>query len=773
MASINFTGLITGIDTDKILEGLLAIQKRRVETLSARKDEVTIRQAALNEVANRLRALQDSLFSLARSQNSVFDGRKVQVNFPDLVTATATSQAAPGVYSFQVLSTARPHQIASQGYDSPDSLITTGTLQIQVGNSNPVSITIDSTNNTLQGLANAINAANANVTATVIHDGSSTQPYRLLLSAKNAGAANTIRITNNLGSDTGSTTKPVFDSTYIGNAFAATSNTGTSVASTNRGAGAYTGSVSKSYTLTVISGGTVGSDTITVHYEDSTGTQAGTLTLNPGDAGVYKTVAEGVQVSFSAGTLNSGDKFTIDVFAPEIQTPTSAAIRIGSGPGALTIQSDSNRFTDLFPGVTVVVQGADTNRTVQLTIANDTEKIREAINQFVQKYNDLMTYLNQQTAYNAKTQQAGPLFANRTVTQIQDELRRLVTDVIPGLPSRMNRLSAAGISITDQGTLTLSTSRLDSVLSGEIPGVSIEDVKRLFAFTGQSSNEGIRFLVGSTQTDGSGIPIRVDITQAAQQASLLATSALASTTAIDNSNNQLTVRVDGQLYDISLTPGNYTRQQLAEELQSRINSLAAQNGRQVTVTVEGDRLRIRSQSYGVRSEIEMAGGSALGTLGFTSGQRALGQDVAGEFIVNGQRESARGFGQLLIGDDQNRYTSGLQVRVTLSSSQLVTGAEGELIVTRGVAARLDRYISQVLDAQAGVLASGKQALDTEAQRLQDSIDRLNQLINEQRDSLQKKFRALENMVSQLRGIGDMLSMQFQALANTNSPFNRR
>jgi flagellar capping protein FliD len=169
----------------------------------------------------------------------------------------------------------------------------------------------------------------------------------------------------------------------------------------------------------------------------------------------------------------------------------------------------------------------------------------------------------------------------------------------------------------------------------------------------------------------------------------------------------------------------------------------------------------------------MAGGSALGTLGFASGQRALGQDVAGEFIVNGQRESARGFGQLLIGDDQNRYTSGLQVRVTLSSSQLVTGAEGELIVTRGVAARLDRYISQVLDAQAGVLASGKQALDTEAQRLQDSIDRLNQLINEQRDSLQKKFRALENMVSQLRGIGDMLSMQFQALANTNSPFNRR
>lgn len=775
MANINFTGLITGLDTDKILEGLLKIQKQRVETLSARKDQVTLRENALTEVTNRLQALQDSLFTLARSQNSVFDTRQVQVNFPDLVTVTASSKATPGVYSLQVLRVARPHQIASQGYDSPDSAIPTGTLHIQVGNASPVTITIDNTNNTLQGLANAINAANARVTATIIHDGSpaTTQPYRLVLTANTGGTANTIRITNNLGNDTPSATKPVFDSTYIGSAVAAATNTGSSLATSNRGAGTYTGSASKTYTVTVVSGGTVGSDTIALQYQDSTGTNSGTITLNPGDINVYKSLAEGVQVKFSAGTLNNGDQFTIDVFAPLIQAPSSAAVRIGSGAGALTVESDSNTFSNLFPGLSITVQGADANRTVQLTVANDTQKVRDAITQFVQKYNDLMTYLNQQTAYDAKIQKGGLLFGNRTAIQIQDDLRRLVSDVIPGLPNRFNRLSALGITLTDQGTLTFDSNRLDAVLQGQVAGVTLEDVKRLFAFTGQSTNGGIQFLVGSNQTDSSGVPIQVDITRAAEQASLLANNPLAASTVINSSNNQLSVVVDGRLYDIVLAAGTYTRSALAQELQNRINAAAQQNGRLVSVTVEGDRLRIRSQSYGSRSEIHITGGTALPALGFSPEQQATGQDVAGVFIVRGQAESAHGSGQILIGDDKNRYTSGLQMRVTLSASQLVSGAEGELTLSRGVAAQLDRYMTQVLEPTTGILASGKEALDNEAQRLQDSIDRLNQLIEEQRQSLQKQFRALENMVAQLRSIGDMLTMQLQTLSNASMPFNRR
>jgi flagellar hook-associated protein 2 len=399
--------------------------------------------------------------------------------------------------------------------------------------------------------------------------------------------------------------------------------------------------------------------------------------------------------------------------------------------------------------------------------------VRKAITAFVEKYNDLMNYLNQQTAYNPKTQRGGPLFGNRTAIQIQDELRRLVSNTVPGLAGTFNRLSALGISLTDRGTLELDSARLDQVLSGQMPGVTLEDVSRLFAFTGRSNNAGISFVVGSVKTDSSGLPIQVDITQAAEQASVLAASSLAASTVIDSSNQQLSIEVDGKRYDILLSPGTYSRQRLAEELQARINVAALADGRQVSVTVEGDKLRIRSQSYGSRSQIHLVGGTALAALGFSAGQQDSGQDVAGVFIVNGQIETARGVGQLLIADENNRYTSGLQVRVTLSASQLVSGAEGEVILTRGVTANLDRYLAQVLDPVSGLIKNGREALEGEAQRLQESMDRINRLIQQQRESLEARFRNLEDMVARLRSVGDILTLQFQALLNNNTRLNRR
>jgi len=54
-------------------------------------------------------------------------------------------------------------------------------------------VTINSSNNSLQGIASAINAANIGVTATIINDGSST-PYRLTLSSNSSGANNSMQI---------------------------------------------------------------------------------------------------------------------------------------------------------------------------------------------------------------------------------------------------------------------------------------------------------------------------------------------------------------------------------------------------------------------------------------------------------------------------------------------------------------------------------------------------------------------------------------------------
>jgi flagellar hook-associated protein 2 len=94
------------------------------------------------------------------------------------------------------------------GTSGTTQVYNTGTLQIQVGNidttagtfsasANPITVTVK--DGSLAGIANAINAANAGVGASVVAD--SNGNYQLKLTGGNTGAANGFEIT---GTDTGS-----------------------------------------------------------------------------------------------------------------------------------------------------------------------------------------------------------------------------------------------------------------------------------------------------------------------------------------------------------------------------------------------------------------------------------------------------------------------------------------------------------------------------------------------------------------------------------------
>src|SRR5262249_15791845 len=152
------------------------------------------------------------------------------------------------------------NQLASQGFDSLTSSITQGTFAIKVGNTT-TNITVDNTDDTLQGLASAINSSGAAVTATIINDGSGDgqQGYRLLLTSKSSGTANRISITNSLADSDLTATKPLFDVASISKAIRAAADTSTAEMQSNAGAG-YTGTSNNVYTFTVVQGGTVGTD---------------------------------------------------------------------------------------------------------------------------------------------------------------------------------------------------------------------------------------------------------------------------------------------------------------------------------------------------------------------------------------------------------------------------------------------------------------------------------------------------------------------------------
>lgn len=752
----------------------MSIEQRRVENLQAKSDLARQQQTAFKGIEARLLNLQNNLFQLGRSQNTLFDLRTASSSDDTLLTAAAGSSARPGVYQVKVSSLAQSHQVASQGFDGPSTLITQGTLQIGTSLGTSATLTIDGTNNTLQGLANAINSSGTGVSALIVQDGSPShrQPYRLLLTSGKTGAANAVTITNNLAADAGGATRPVLDQAFTGPANLDPGFTGTSVPTANSG-GTFTGTSNNLYTFTVVSGGTVGTDNnLQIAYADATGARTGTLTLNAADLDTYQTVAEGIEVKFSAGTLTAGQTFTVKGFVPTVQEARDAALTLGSGLGALTVQSATNQVDGLFPGVTLALKGADAAKTLTLTISNDVQKARQGIVDFVTGFNDLMQFIDEQVDFEAETSQAGTLLGNRQATGIQDQVRDMVLGTIPGLKPQMNRLGAIGITANDKGQLSLNQTKLDDVFAGRVAGVGLDDVRRLFAFTGSSPQAGIEFITGSQKTKATGSPFQVVVTQAARQASIQATNPLAASTLLDGTNNTLTLQIDGTPSStITLATGTYSRLGLVQELQAKINTNPGLLGRGVTVGLNGDNLVVTSNAYGSTSRVSLGSGTALPLLGFSGTENDTGQDVAGNFVVDGQVETATGQGQVLLGSIGNATTADLQVRVSLTASQVGAGLTTDMTLTRGVASITDLGLANLLDPVTGRLKTVKDGFQERIDDIQETITRQNRLATQRRDRLLRQFVSLETTVNQLQNLGNFLTTQM-AQINGLSAQNR-
>jgi flagellar hook-associated protein 2 len=204
---LNFSGLATGMDTSTIIAGLTKINQQRIDSLKSQESGIATKQSAFVTLQGKVFDLQSKAAALARSAGGSFDGRTATSSDTTSLTATAGTAAMPGTYALTVSSLAQANQIASGGFSDPNAQIKQGTLTLQVGAGAATTVTVDARNNTLQGLANSINAAGGDVRASIINDGSAA-PYRLLLTSAKTGAANTITATADLTAGTGADFDP-------------------------------------------------------------------------------------------------------------------------------------------------------------------------------------------------------------------------------------------------------------------------------------------------------------------------------------------------------------------------------------------------------------------------------------------------------------------------------------------------------------------------------------------------------------------------------------
>lgn len=193
-----------GIDVAGLVSQLMTIEQRPLTALNTRETSYQSKISALGTVKSSLSAFQTAAQRL--SDLSARPTNITSLSNSTLFAASASSAAAAGVHSIEVGTLAQSQKLAATGQADAAAAIgggTSTTLTFDFGTTSggvfasgggtPKTVTIDGSNNTLQGIRDAINAANIGVTANIVNDGTAT-PYRLTLSSNATGLSSTMQI---------------------------------------------------------------------------------------------------------------------------------------------------------------------------------------------------------------------------------------------------------------------------------------------------------------------------------------------------------------------------------------------------------------------------------------------------------------------------------------------------------------------------------------------------------------------------------------------------
>jgi flagellar hook-associated protein 2 len=197
MGTIASSGAGSGLDVTGLVQKLVAAEgapkSARLDTEEAK---IQAKLSALGTLRGALAAFRDTVGGLKNIDG--FRGRQVSVSSAEFLSGTAGTGAVPASYSIEVDKLALAQKLQSKSYAAATTVVGTGTLSIVTGGQT-YNITIDATNNTVAGIASAINtsAAGAKVSASVVTGVGGA--VKLTLTARTTGTANALTISQSAG----------------------------------------------------------------------------------------------------------------------------------------------------------------------------------------------------------------------------------------------------------------------------------------------------------------------------------------------------------------------------------------------------------------------------------------------------------------------------------------------------------------------------------------------------------------------------------------------
>jgi flagellar hook-associated protein 2 len=445
-----------------------------------------------------------------------------------LELTAATSSAAAGTHTVVV------HNLAqtSSGYmaeiaNGADTL--SGSVTLQVGSGTAHTIILGSNDDTLSGLASAINSSGAGITASVLTDATGS---RLSLVSGASGANGNIVVTNNSLTAAASNTLGATVTAGTGTGSGGTASTAL-LAAVAGSSEQLTGSLSvtvngsqQTIPMSAVGGDTL-SDLQQYIHTNSTSLGFDAAIVNNSDGTVSLQLTSGPPGTTGTLAVNSS---LVDSSTALAYTSTVAGSNANLTVDGVNLSSASNTVSNLIPGVTFQLLAPSAKESdgsleqVQVVISNDNSGVESTVNQFVSDYNSLISVVNAQEG-NTSSGTPEPLFGSPTLSLLQQELLNslnaqnpngslasVTNDLNPTLSGSITIQVGSGTPRTiplnsSQTSLSALAQAISSADIGVTAGVATSDGQSTLTLASQTSGSAGALTVNSNIVAASNIPL--------------------------------------------------------------------------------------------------------------------------------------------------------------------------------------------------------------------------------------------------------------------------
>ncbi len=428
------TGATTpGIDVTAAVAAAIYAARAPERAWQADQATLTSQTNALTSIQTATQAVQNDVQSL-NSLTGPLSQRSVASSNSNIVSGSAAAGTVAGTHTIVVNSLATTGAWYSDAAASATATLPSSsfTLTNASGASATIATGAGQTADNLNDLATAINGDNLGVTASVVSDATGA---RLAIVSNTSGSAGNFNITsaNFMGTQWTSPDIPPGD-TLGTNSFTLTSGGVTTTVSTTSG---------ETYATLAADINAMNLGVTATAGSDANGTN---LTIASTDGTTPFTISE-PSFGFTQSATGANASLTVD---------------------GVPVSSATNTVTGAIGGVSLTLSGAQPGVRVNLAITANASQISTAINQFVSDYNAAIGLVNAQFSKGSGSSTQGVLASDSTLVNLQSALEgalNYIATPVSGTTTSVSTLSDLGVTIGNDGTLSVDSATLNSALT--------------------------------------------------------------------------------------------------------------------------------------------------------------------------------------------------------------------------------------------------------------------------------------------------------------------